>query len=240
MKKNIVLSTITLLAGLSLQAQDSTGLAQTVSARNSIDNNLGVRFATALTFHPKENTVGTPYLYADWGRMWLDSLEHKRVGRSIVYDANIDLEKNMLIVKGGDGKAYAPETKDIQAFHLKKGDAETAFVAVNLNGTPRFVEQLAGGKYRLVRDVKVVFKQADFVDKGMVQSGKNYDEYKKEYTYYLVKDQVPVKISLRKKAFLEALSQDPQAHAAAKGFLDSYKESFDETAARLALEAVNK
>ncbi|MBC9932533.1 hypothetical protein [Chitinophaga qingshengii] len=240
MKKISLFSTIFVLACLVVQAQDSSGLSQGISFRNAVSSNMGVKFGSVYSFHPKENTVGTPYLYTDWGRLWIDSMDNKRVARSVVYDANIDLEKNMLIVKGGDGKAYAPEVNDVQAFHFKKGNEENAFVAMQLDGVHKFVEQLAAGKYRLVKDVKVTFQQADFVDKGMVQTGKNYDEYKKAYTYYLVKDQVPVKVSIRKKALLEALGKDPDAQAAARKFLNDYREPFDETAARLMIEAINK
>jgi predicted Zn-dependent protease len=162
------------------------------------------------------------------------------VARSVVYDANFDLEKNMLIVKGGDGRAYAPDVKDVQAFHFKKGEEQHAFVAMQVDGANKFVELLAAGRYSLVKEAKVTFHAADFVDKGMVQSGKNYDEYKKTYTYYLVKDNVPVKVMLRKKQFLEALKNDPAAQEAARKFLAGYHEPFDETAARLTIEAVNK
>lgn len=111
---------------------------------------------------------------------------------------------------------------------------------MQLEGAHKFVEQLAGGKYRLLKEAKVTFRPADFVDKGMVQSGKNYDEYKKAYTYYLMKDQMPVKVNLRRKQFLEALGSDPAAQEAARKFLAGYREPFDETAARLTIEAVNK
>lgn len=240
MKKIIFFSTIALLAFNGAKAQDSTGITQTISTRNSLDNGLGVRFATAMTFKPKENTVGTPYLYPDWGRMWLDSMENKPVLRSVVYDANLDLEKNMLIVKGGDSKAYAPEMKDVQAFHFKKGDEVLAFVGLQLDGVYKFVERVAGGRYLLVKDTKVVFRHADFQDKGIVQSGKNYDEYKKEYTYYLVKDNVPVKVGMKKKAFLSALGNDAKAQETAKQFLAGYDGPFDETAAKLTVEAIDK
>lgn len=240
MKKNSLLSAIFVLACLTPRAQDSLGLSQTVSFRNAVSNNLGVRFSAVFSFSPQGNTVGSPYLYPDWGRLWIDSMDNKPVARSVVYDANIDLEKNMVIVKGGDGKAYTPDVNNVQAFHFRKGEAENAFVAMQLEGGNKFVEQLAGGKYRLVKEAKVTFHPADFVDKGVVQSGKNYDEYKKTYTYYLVKDQVPVKVNLRKKQFLEALGSDPAAQAAARKFLSDYRGPFDETAARLTIEAVNK
>lgn len=99
MKKNVLLSAILVLACLTPRAQDSSGLSQTVSFRNAVSSNLGVRFSSVFSFKPKENTVGSPYLYPDWGRLWIDSMNNKRVGRSVVYDANIDLEKNMVIVK---------------------------------------------------------------------------------------------------------------------------------------------
>ena len=237
--------TLTLLALLtatvSLYAQDSLANAQTAHIANILDNIKGLSsYFIATSFRPVGSTVGSPYLYDDWGRLWIDSMENKPVKRSVVYDANVDLEKNTLIIRAGDGKAYAPENRDIQAFHLAKNNVVTHFVSVNVDGRPLFMQQLATGTYSLVKAAKIRFERANFVDKGLTQTGHNYDEYKKEYTYYLLKDGIPTKVSLKRKSFLSALEKDPSAAAKAKKFLDSNNASFDEQTAADFVDAINQ
>lgn len=240
--KRLTLLMIAVFAGVPfLSAQDSTGLTQTTHIANILDNFNGLNsYFVAASIRPLENTVGSPYLYPDWGYLWIDSMANKPVKHSVVYDANLDMEKNMLIIKAGDGKAYTPETQDIQAFHLKKNDEVSYFVNMDLNNDRKFVQQLATGKYTLVKDTKVVFSRANFVDKGMTQSGHNYDEFKKEPRYYLIKDGVPVKVALKKKTFLAAVENDPAALQAAKKFLEGYRGPFDEMIATGFVKAVNK
>lgn len=237
--------TLTLLAlftaAVSLFAQDSMILAQTAHISNILDNyNKSSSFFIASSFRPLENTVGSPYLYDDWGRLSIDSMENKPVKRSVLYDANVDLEKNTLIIRAGDGKAFSPENRDIQAFHLVKNNVATYFVTVNLDGHPQFMQLLAAGKYSLLKAAKVKLERANFVDKGVTQTGHNYDEYKKEYTYYLLKDNIPTKVSLKKKSFLATVDKDPTAAAAAKKFLDSNNAAFNEQTAADFVNALNQ
>ena len=241
------MKTLTLLmmavftGALSLSAQDSTGLTQTRHIANILDNFNGLNsYFIAASIRPLENTVGSPYLYPDWGHLWIDSMENKTVKHSVVYDANLDMEKNMLIIKAGDGKAYTPETQDIQAFHFRKNDEVSYFVNMDINNDRKYVQQLAVGKYTLVKDTKVVFSRANFVDKGMTQSGHNYDEFKKEPKYYLIKNGMPTKVSLKKKTFFAAIEKDPAALEAAKKFLEGYRGDFDETIAAGFVNAINQ
>lgn len=240
--KNVTLTLLSLFtAAVPLSAQDSQGLVQTTHIANILDNFNGIStYFIASSFQPVGNTVGSPYLYDDWGHLWLDSLENKPVKRSVVYDANLDLEKNALIIRAGDGKAYTPENRDIQAFHLAKNGVALYFVNVKTAAGSQFMQRLATGKYSLVKAVKIKFERANFVDKGVTQTGHNYDEYKKEYTYYLLKDGIPTKVSLKRKSFLAAVEKDPAASAAAKKFLDSNNTSFDEQSAADFVEAINQ
>jgi hypothetical protein len=240
--KKLTLSFLVLFtAAAPLSAQDSLGLVQTTHFANILDNFDGLSsYFLATTFQPVGNTVGSPYLYDDWGHLWLDSMENKPVKRSVVYDANLDLEKNALIIRAGDGKAYTPENKNIQAFHLAKNGVALYFVNVKTDAGSQFMQRLATGKYSLVKAAKIKFERANFVDKGVTQTGHNYDEYKKEYTYYLLKDGIPTKVSLKRKNFLAAVEKDPAAAAAAKKFLDSNNSSFDEQTAADFVDAINQ
>jgi len=241
--KKVSLALLALLtATMSLSAQDSTGAVQTTHIANILDNYRSLNnYFTATSFRPVGSTVGSPYLYDDWGRLWIDSMENKPVKHSMVYDANLDLEKNNLIIRAAaEGKAYTPESHYIQAFHLVKNDVTAYFVNVAIDGRSQFMQQIAAGKYSLVKAVKVKFERANFVDKGITQTGHNYDEYKRDYTYFLLKDGIPVKVSLKRKSFLSAVEKDPAAAAAAKKFLDSSDASFDEQAAAGFVNAINQ
>ncbi len=240
--KKIALSFLVLFAAITpLSAQDSTGAAQTTHIANILDNyNKLNSYFIATSFRPVENTVGSPYLYDDWGRLWIDSLENKPVKHSVGYEANLDLEKNAIIIRAGGGKAFTPENHDIQAFHLVKNDVVAHFVNVNMDGRSQFVQLIAPGKYSLVKATKIRFERANFVDKGVTQVGHNYDEYKREYIYFLLNNGALTKVSLKKKSFLSAIEKDPAATAAAKKFLDSNSSSFDEKTAAGLVKAINQ
>lgn len=219
-------------------AQDSTGYLRTSQYINAIDQ-LTMGKDMVYNFTSTANTVGTPYLYDGWAYMWLDSLDNKAVQRSVVYEANLDLQKNQLIIKGGDGKAYAPEIFNIQALHFKKGDEMRFFVRAYLNGSMKFVEQLStAGKYTLLKDVAVVYSKADYVDKGMVQTGKLYNEFKRKYTYYLVQNDKPTKVVLKRKNILAAFDNDPQAAETANKFMEA-NNGLDETVLAQTVNAIN-
>ncbi|HEY9261673.1 hypothetical protein [Chitinophaga sp.] len=240
--KKLTLTILSLFtAAAPLAAQDSLGLVQTTHIANILDNFNGISsYFLATSFRPVGNTVGSPYLYDDWGHLWLDSMENKPVKRSVVYEANVDLEKNALIIRAGDGKAYTPESKDVQAFHLAKNGETSYFVNIKTDAGPQFMQRMATGKYSLVKAAKIKFERANFVDKGVTQTGHNYDEYKKEYTYYLLRDGTLTKVSLKRKSFLAAIEKDPAAVAAAKKFFDSSNTSFDEQAATDLVNAINQ
>ncbi|HEU4552042.1 MAG TPA: hypothetical protein VFS25_04375 [Chitinophaga sp.] len=226
---------------VSLYAQDSAGVVQTTHIANILDNyNKLNTYFVATGFRPVGTTVGSPYLYDDWGRLWIDSMENKPVKHSMVYDANLDLEKNLLIIRARDGKTFTPESHYIQAFHMVKNDVAAYFLNVNTAGRSQFMQLLAKGKYSLVKATKIKFERANFVDKGVTQIGHNYDEYKREYTYFLLKDGMPTKVSLKRKSFLSAIGKDPAALAAAKKFLDSNNASFDEQTAADLVNAINQ
>lgn len=141
--KKVTLTLLSLFtAAVPLSAQDSLGLVQTTHIANILDNFNGIStYFLASSFQPVGNTVGSPYLYDDWGHLWLDSMENKPVKRSVVYDANLDLEKNALIIRAGDGKAYTPENRDIQAFHLEKNGGTLYFVNVKTATGSQFMQK---------------------------------------------------------------------------------------------------
>ncbi|RAJ88036.1 hypothetical protein CLV59_101801 [Chitinophaga dinghuensis] len=220
-------------------AQDSTSYFRTNQMSNALDNFMRSRsIFTANSFSTPEGTVGTPYLFDDWGYMWLDSIDNQPVKKSVIYQANMDLQKNEVIIKGGDGKAYIPETNNVQAMHFKKGNEVHAFVRANLDGAMKFAEQLSTeGKYVLLKDIGITFTHADYTDKGMVQTGKPYNEYKKKYTYYLVQDNKATKIQLKKKSILTVIDKDPVAVAALNKYISG--NNVEEAALIQAVDAMN-
>ncbi|MBV8252621.1 MAG: hypothetical protein JO154_08440 [Chitinophaga sp.] len=227
------------IARIQSSAQDSSSYFRTNQMSNAIDNFMRSRsIFTANSFSTPEGTVGTPYLFEDWGYMWLDSIDNEPVKKSVIYQANMDLQKNEVIIKGGDGKAYIPETNNVQAMHFKKGNEVHAFVRAYLEGAMKFVEQLSTeGKYILLKDIGITYTRADYTDKGMVQTGKPYNEYKKKYTYYLVQDSKATRIQLKKKNILSVLDKDPAAVATVNKYIPG--STVDEAELVKAIDALN-
>jgi hypothetical protein len=65
-------------------------------------------------------------------------------------------------------------------------------------------------KYKIYKDLGTKFIKANFVTNGITSTGNNYDEYKDESVYYVVKLPAgqPEKLSLKKKAIKTALAAD--------------------------------
>ncbi|MCW3467505.1 hypothetical protein [Chitinophaga nivalis] len=204
------------------------------------DSIRGLKSCSVAGFGNKNNTVGSPYLYTSWEYMWLDSMNNKPVQRARAFHANLDLEKNMLIIKGQNGHTYTPEVAGIQAFHFKHRELSYYYVGVETNRQWKFMQQLVKGKYMLVKDTHIILVKADIEDNEPVPGGKEYDEYKKEYSYYLIAAGTPVKVSIRKKLFLSALENDPVALEASRKFFSLYDGPFDENAAVALIAFINK
>ncbi len=186
-------------------------------------------FFSAITFQPRENTKGTPYLFEQWTAMTLDSMGNKKVARSVVYQANFDQQKQQVIIKAGEEKAYAPDLKDVQAFHFKNGDTTYRYVNLLADGKGRYMQMLVTGDYSLLKDVNVELRRADYVNNGIIERGNNFDQYIKKNTYYLHGQNLNKKVALKEKDFLKALPAGQAKEAAA--WLKNNNGAFDEMAA---------
>lgn len=186
-------------------------------------------FFSAITFLPRENTKGTPYLFEQWTTMALDSMGNKKVARSVIYQANFDQQKQQVIIRAGDTKGYAPDLKDVQAFHFKKGDTTYQYVNLQTDGKERYMQLLVTGDYTLLKDVSVELRRADYVNNGIIERGHNYDQYIKKNTYYLRGQTQTKKVALKEKDFLKALPAEQVKEASA--WLKDNNGAFDEMTA---------
>ncbi|NIG57538.1 hypothetical protein [Chitinophaga sp. Cy-1792] len=228
----------------SAQSIDSTGATRNTQIHNVVESFTrpgGFNTFVVNTFTSPVGTVGSPYLFQKWGKLSLDSVDNQPVKKSITYQANIDLQKNQVIVKSGDGTAFTPTTDNIQGFHIQSGDTSLVFVKENIEGVSKFVEQLStSGKYTLLVDKQIVYERADYVDKGFVQTGKNYNEFVHKNTLYLKTNGTLQKVPLKRKQFLALLQGDPKAQAVAKKVINATDDPFDEYLVAGVVEEINK
>jgi Holliday junction resolvase RusA-like endonuclease len=67
----------------------------------------------------------------------------------------------------------------------------------------------SGSKYKIYKDLGTTFIKASFVTNGITSSGNNYDEYKDDAVYYVVKQGgQPQKIELKSKAIKTAFAAE--------------------------------
>ena len=102
--------------------------------------------------------------------------------------------------------------EDLQSFTLVYDEITVFFERVPLiNKTDFFVPLVENEKgYSLYKKLQTRFQKANFTTNGLIQSGKNYDEYVDESEYYIVLpgNKEVRKVGLTRKSLKEIFKQD--------------------------------
>jgi hypothetical protein len=220
-----------------VSAQDTTNIKymRMADVLQSIPNS-ATQFS-AMTFLPRENTQGTPYLFEQWASMVLDSMENKKVRQSMIYNANLDLQKQQIVIKVSESKGYVPDMKNVQTFHFKIADTIYQYVSQLIDGKEKFMQLLTAKDYSLLKETYIEFRRADYVNNGISERGNKFDQYIKKYNYYLRSNDQVKKVALKEKDFLKALPAEKSKDAAS--WLKNNAKSFDETTAIQLLTYLN-
>ncbi|WP_431211334.1 hypothetical protein ACQ86N_36460 [Puia sp. P3] len=81
------------------------------------------------------------------------------------------------------------DNQNIKAFAIKDGDSLMIFDRVAAIDSSRYflvIVPAVGGKYSLYRDLRTKFMKSDYHSDGMTESGRPYDEYVDNNSYFLV------------------------------------------------------
>lgn len=149
--------------------------------------------------------AGSPYIQADWtaGSVVLSR------GENIPAQLKFDAYSNRLLFQGKNAETLE-FTEDIKRFSLNISDKEISDVSplVFINNLPAIDKQMAASWYQLIADGNV--KLLKYYGKKIVESqAVNFNPKTKSFTafhvYYILQNNVIVKISLNKKAIIKAL-----------------------------------
>jgi len=161
--------------------------------------------------HQNEETKGSRYFFKDWVRGTVINDKGETVSDEYCL-FNYDKISHALLVTKDKKSMIQVNYSDVQSFTLKDQGGEYVFSKNPLiNGKDFFIQLVKPrGKYSLYKSVKTNFVKSDYRSDGLVESGKNYDEYVDENDYYIVSaswDKYKT-VDLKKKSIKEALQDD--------------------------------
>jgi hypothetical protein len=177
-------------------------------------------------FHQNEETKGSRYYFKEWVKGTV--IDNNGAVVSDEYCLfNYDKMAHALLVTKDKKSMIQVNSSDIQSFTLEDQNGKYSFERKPLINEKDFLVQLVkpGGKYSLYKAIKTKFEKADYRSDGMVESGKNYDEYVDEAKYYVLpadeKQIIPVE--LKKKAIKGAF---PNEQEKVNSYVSAHKNDF--------------
>jgi hypothetical protein len=159
----------------------------------------------------QDNIHGSRFLFQDWVHGYIitpnDSIQQNN-GYLFNYDK---INGNLIFATGGSDMHLGVDNQ-IKQFVLFDGKAQSyTFEKVPAINAQTYMQVLAqGSKYKIYKDINAKFIKADFVNNGVTQHGNNFDEFKDDSVYYVVKlpGGQPQQLSPRKKAIKAMFAAD--------------------------------
>ena len=154
---------------------------------------------------------GSKYLFDNWVHGFAVT-PRDSIKQNDVYLFNYDKLAGNLIFTRNKTTALLVIKSEIKGFTLFDDNAlPYVFEEVTAIDPRHYLQVLAAGnKYKIYKNLGTVFIKANFVTNGITSSGNNYDEYKDESTYYVVKSGgQPQKFELKSKAIKTAFAAEP-------------------------------
>jgi len=167
--------------------------------------------AALTTFHQKEETQGSRYLFNWWvnGTM-LDT--NLTVINTADFSFNYDKVGKKLLATRDKNTIIEINDVAINSFILKTDTSIAKFEKIPAISKKDFLMELVKDeiRYSLYKSMKTTFQKADYTNNGLIESGKKYDEFVDEFEYYIIfpgGNQFK-KVELKKKSIREALSNE--------------------------------
>lgn len=171
-----------------------------------------------ISFTPREETQGSPYLFTNWvkGQVYLKN-------GSVLAEPNQILNYNKmngaLILRVSDKEKMDVNMNEIKTFELEDSGKVYSFTQLEQDKPGYFIEMYKDSLYSLYKEMHTKFFKADYVNKGLYESGYKYDRYVDDYTYYITsKDGKTATLHIFNKGELKKLAE---SFPAAKTFLKS-------------------
>jgi hypothetical protein len=160
-----------------------------------------------VAFTPKEDTEGSPYLFKSWAKGHI-LLKTNKAFEEPSFVLNYDKMKGIIIVKIDERRMLEVDMEQIERFSLE--DSTIAYNFFHFTDKPSrfFIELYRDNVYSLYKGTETHFYKADYVNKGLTETGYKYDRYVDEFTYYLKKaGGDPVEIKNVNKSAMKRLAE---------------------------------
>lgn len=173
-----------------------------------VDHNVSInRIGTG-----QEGLHGSRFLFGDWVHGFAITPKDS-IKQDDEYLFNYDKVGGNLLFTRNKTTALLVVKQEIKGFTLYDENAQPyVFEDVQAINAKHYVQVLTSGpKYKIYKDLSTTFIKASFSTNGITSSGNNYDEYKDENVYYVVKlpGGVPQKTELKSKAIKAAFTTEP-------------------------------
>jgi hypothetical protein len=157
-----------------------------------------------------ENLHGSRYLFPGWVHGYAITPKDS-IKQSDVYLFNYDKVAGNLLFTRNQKTVLIVVKQEIKGFTLFDENAiPTIFEDVPAIDAKHYLQVLATGpKYKVYKSLNTQFIKASFVTNGITSSGNNYDEYKDDAVYYVVKvGGQPQKVDLKSKSIKLAFATE--------------------------------
>jgi len=213
--KKLLSGLICLFVLFEINAQ--TDIVNSEMLRNDLNNFASAensRFITAgsiPSFTPKEETMGSPYLFDKWAHGVVVSTCDSVYSNTVTL-FNYNKVAGSLIMTQDKKTGIELYLDKIKSFTLNADDKSYHFEHVTIINNKDFFLSLVknGNKYSLYKLVKTKFIRSNYSTNGITESGNKYDEYRDINTYYVVLSGGKEfrKIELKNKSIKSALKED--------------------------------
>jgi hypothetical protein len=200
-------------------------------------NSTGVMVA----FSFKDETKGTRYLFPNWVKgSVVDS--GSRLFNNPAFLFNYDKMNHGLLLTVDKKNVSEIEKADIESFTLITDQGvPLVFVRIPIINPDVYFQPIGenSGDYAAYRLTTTKFVKANFKSDGMVETGKNYDEYVDNTQYYIVygNGKEFKKVELTRKSLKKAFADNPKATA----YFAQYKsDDVDENYLNYLMRALNQ
>jgi hypothetical protein len=172
---------------------------------------------TMVAFSFKDETRGTRYLFPNWVRgTVIDSASHLFNNPTFLF--NFDKMNHGLLLTVDKKDVNEIEKADINSFTLTNDHGVPfVFVRISLINPTVFFQPIGenSGDYAAYKLTTTKFVKANFKSDGMVETGKNYDEYVDNTEYYIVYNSGKEfkKVELTRKSLKKVFADNPKATA---------------------------
>ncbi len=196
---------------------------------------------TMVSFTFKDETKGSRYLFPNWVKgSVIDSGSHLYNNPTFLF--NFDKMNHGLLLTVDKKDISEIEKVDIKSFTLINNQGVSlVFVRIPSINPEVFFQPIgeSTGDYAAYKLTTTKFVKANFKSDGMVETGKNYDEYVDNTEYYIVYNNGKEykKVELTRKSLKKAFADNPKATA----YFAQYKsDDVDENYLNYLMRALNQ